>query len=136
MSNLSRHIRQVHNNESTECPDCGKALTISNLNKHIKSVHKKLKKTCEICNEEVPYSSISVHKRKVHNIGKPMDAVTPRGPNLKLRKKLKKEYNDEQEFNKIVGVGGDEEEGEMEIDEDTEPRTVQVGDQNFTFSFT
>ena len=58
MSNLSRHIRQVHNNESTECPDCGKALTISNLNKHIKSVHKKLKKTCDICNEEVPYSSI------------------------------------------------------------------------------
>ena len=48
----------VHNNESTECPDCGKALTISNLNKHIKSVHKKLKKTCDICNEEVPYSSI------------------------------------------------------------------------------
>ena len=42
----------------TECPDCGKALTISNLNKHIKSVHKKLKKTCDICNEEVPYSSI------------------------------------------------------------------------------
>ena len=58
MSNLSRHIRQVHNNESTECPDCGKALTISNLNKHIKSVHKKLKKTCDICNEEFPYSSI------------------------------------------------------------------------------
>jgi len=139
MSNLSRHIRQVHNNESTECPDCGKALTISNLNKHIKSVHKKLKKTCEICNEEVPYSSISVHKRKVHNIGKPMDAVTPRGPNLKLRKKLKKEYNDEQEFNKIVGVEGEMgmEEGEMEIDEGDEggARTVQVGDQNFTFSF-
>jgi len=138
MSNLSRHIRQVHNNESTECPDCGKALTISNLNKHIKSVHKKLKKTCEICNEEVPYSSISVHKRKVHNIGKPMDAVTPRGPNLKLRKKLKTEYNHEQEFNKIVGVEGEMmEEGEMEIDEAEEggPRTVQVGDQNFTFSF-
>ena len=51
-------VCSVHNNESTECPDCGKALTISNLNKHIKSVHKKLKKTCDICNEEVPYSSI------------------------------------------------------------------------------
>ena len=82
MSNLSRHIRQgwyhylvtvrgitvhtfssVHNNESTECPDCGKALTISNLNKHIKSVHKKLKKTCDICNEEVPYSSIRFVQR-------------------------------------------------------------------------
>ena len=80
---------QVHNNESTECPDCGKALTISNLNKHIKSVHKKMKKTCEICNEEVPYSSISVHKRKVHGIGKSMDDITPRGPNLKLRKRYR-----------------------------------------------
>lgn len=67
-----------------------------------------------------------------------MDAVTPRGPNLKLRKKLKREYNDGQEFNKLVGVAGEDEmeEGEMEIDEgDQEPRTVQVGDQNFTFSF-
>jgi len=85
MSNLSRHIRQVHNNESTECPECGKALTISNLNTHIKSVHKKLKKTCDICNEEFPYSFISVHKRKVHGIGKPVDDVAPRGPNLKKR---------------------------------------------------
>ena len=68
MSNLSRHIRQVHNNESTECPDCGKALTISNLNKHIKSVHKKLKKTCDICNEEVPYSSIRCVLRNIFMI--------------------------------------------------------------------
>jgi len=162
MSNLSRHIRQVHNNESTECPDCGKALTISNLNKHIKSVHKKLKKTCDICNEEVPYSSISVHKRKVHQIGKPMDAVTPRGPNLKLRKKLKMEptYNDDEEFNKVVSAaktypgakekranemdmeGMDGMEGmEAEFEEAAEPeedfgtRTIQVGDRNFTFSF-
>ena len=55
---ITYNSSSVHNNESTECPDCGKALTISNLNKHIKSVHKKLKKTCDICNEEVPYSSI------------------------------------------------------------------------------
>jgi len=102
MSNLSRHIRQVHNNESTECPDCGKALTISNLNKHIKSVHKKLKKTCDICNEEVPYSSISVHKRKVHNIGKPIDDVTPRGPNLKLRKRYQQMQNQEADFDKLT----------------------------------
>ncbi len=92
---IYKKMLQVHNNESTECPDCGKALTISNLNKHIKSVHKKMKKTCEICNEEVPYSSISVHKRKVHGIGKSMDDITPRGPNLKLRKRYrcgKKQY--------------------------------------------
>jgi len=106
MSNLSRHIRQVHNNESTECPDCGKALTISNLNKHIKSVHKKLKKTCDICNEEVPYSSISVHKRKVHNIGKPIDDVTPRGPNLKLRKRYQQMQNQEEEFDKLTEDDG------------------------------
>ena len=102
MSNLSRHIRQVHNNESTECPDCGRALTISNLNKHIKSVHKKLKKTCDICNEEVPYSSISVHKRKVHNIGKPIDDVTPRGPNLKLRKSYQRRQYQDEDFKKLM----------------------------------
>ena len=84
MSNLSRHIRQVHNNESTECPDCGKALTISNLNKHIKSVHKKLKKTCDICNEEVPYSSIRFVVRftftlNVQNFNKYLFAVFTRG---------------------------------------------------------
>lgn len=106
MSNLSRHIRQVHNNESTECPDCGKALTISNLNKHIKSVHKKMKKTCEICNEEVPYSSISVHKRKIHGIGKAMDDVTPRGPNLKLRKRYRQMIDNEIEFDRLAEGGG------------------------------
>jgi len=164
MSNLSRHIRQVHNNESTECPDCGKALTISNLNKHIKSVHKKLKKTCDICNEEVPYSSISVHKRKVHNIGKPIDDVTPRGPNLKLRKRYQQMQNQDADFDRLAepSPGGasygfrpnkrprftqdDEEEldeeglEEMNLEEDMEEelgsRTIQVGDKNFTFSFT
>jgi len=160
MSNLSRHIRQVHNNESTECPDCGKALTISNLNKHIKSVHKKLKKTCDICNEEVPYSSISVHKRKVHNIGKPIDDVTPRGPNLKLRKRYQQMQNQEEEFDKLTedDVGDNsyrppakmmrmdadseeefDDEGlegiDLEDEEDMGSRTIQVGDKNFTFSF-
>jgi len=154
MSNLSRHIRQVHNNESTECPDCGKALTISNLNKHIKSVHKKLKKTCDICNEEVPYSSISVHKRKVHGIGKPMDEVTPRGPNLKLRKRYQQMQNQEEEFDKLretpkrkrmkrsykdEDTTDEENEEEMEdldlSDEEGATKTIQVGDKNFTFSF-
>jgi len=160
MSNLSRHIRQVHNNESTECPDCGKALTISNLNKHIKSVHKKLKKTCDICNEEVPYSSISVHKRKVHNIGKPIDDVTPRGPNLKLRKRYQQMQNQEEEFDKLTEDDGNDsyrppakmmrlddnseedefdDEGlegiDLEDEEDMGSRTIQVGDKNFTFSF-
>jgi len=169
MSNLSRHIRQVHNNESTECPDCGKALTISNLNKHIKSVHKKLKKTCDICNEEVPYSSISVHKRKVHNIGKPIDDVTPRGPNLKLRKRYQQMQNQEEEFDKLTEEDGTpqrsypqrkrrkvkrDDDGDTTEDEDDAidedgledldleegeeemgSRTIQVGDKNFTFSF-
>merc|ERR1712088_255823 len=146
MSNLSRHIRQVHNNESTECPDCGKALTISNLNKHIKSVHKKLKKTCDICNEEVPYSSISVHKRKVHNIGKPIDDVTPRGPNLKLRKRYQQMQNQEEEFDKLttpkrMKLDSEDEDGEgledldLENEEDIGTKTIQVGDKNFTFSF-
>merc|ERR1711925_12309 len=134
------------------CPDCGKALTISNLNKHIKSVHKKLKKTCDICNEEVPYSSISVHKRKVHNIGKPIDDVTPRGPNLKLRKRYQQMQNQEEEFDKLTEDDGgdnsyrppakmmrmsaDEEEFDdeglegidLEDEEDMGSRTIQVGD--------
>jgi len=154
MSNLSRHIRQVHNNESTECPDCGKALTISNLNKHIKSVHKKLKKTCDICNEEVPYSSISVHKRKVHNIGKPIDEVTPRGPNLKLRKRYQQMQNQEEEFDQLMedepsakkikrsqddddpDFDGEGLEGiDLEDEEEMGSKTIQVGDKNFTFSF-
>ena len=84
-----------------------------------------------------------------------MDAVTPRGPNLKLRKKMKMDpsFNDE-EFNKIMAEktypGAKEkkvldqedleegmEAGESEDDEDEQfaRRTIQVGDQNFTFSF-
>lgn len=160
MSNLSRHIRQVHNNESTECPECGKALTISNLNKHIKSVHKKMKKTCDICNEEVPYSSISVHKRKVHGIGKPLDDIAPRGPNLKLRKRYRQMIENELEFDRLAGAGNDDsieedtytpngniEESILMDDENTmdsqmsqedepmEAKTIQVGEKNFTFSY-
>jgi len=162
MSNLSRHIRQVHNNESTECPECGKALTISNLNKHIKSVHKKMKKTCDICNEEVPYSSISVHKRKVHGIGKPLDDIAPRGPNLKLRKRYRQMIENELEFDRLAGAGpgnddsieeedtytpnGNIEESilmddentmdsQMDEDEPMEAKTIQVGEKNFTFSY-
>jgi len=158
MSNLSRHIRQVHNNESTECPECGKALTISNLNKHIKSVHKKMKKTCDICNEEVPYSSISVHKRKAHGIGKPMEDISPRGPNLKLRKRYRQMIENELEFDRLAAGNDsmeddgdtytpngnidesllmdestmDSQEGE---DEPMEAKTIQVGEKNFTFSY-
>eukprot|EP00088_Acartia_fossae_P003167 TRINITY_DN11310_c0_g1_i3.p1 TRINITY_DN11310_c0_g1~~TRINITY_DN11310_c0_g1_i3.p1 ORF type:complete len:503 (-),score=153.30 TRINITY_DN11310_c0_g1_i3:78-1586(-) len=157
MSNLSRHIRQVHNNESTECPECGKALTISNLNKHIKSVHKKMKKTCDICNEEVPYSSISVHKRKTHGIGKPLEDVSPRGPNLKLRKRYRQMIENELEFDRLAGDNQQEDEYEppvgeidqslLDDDENTmdsqlddedqpmEAKTIQVGERNFTFSY-
>jgi len=152
MSNLSRHIRQVHNNESTECPECGKALTISNLNKHIKSVHRKMKKTCDICNEEVPYSSISVHKRKAHGIGKPLEEITPRGPNLKLRKRYRQMIENELEFDRLADGNQSFSKGEVDEslleDENTmdsqdaedeeqplEAKTIQVGDKNFTFSF-
>ena len=41
----------MHNNESRECPECGKVLKIYNLKNHMKSVHQKIKKT-DICNEE------------------------------------------------------------------------------------
>ena len=119
MANQRRHIRQVHNNESTKCPDCGKAITISNLNKHIQSVHNKLKKVCGLCNEEVPYSSISVHRRRVHNMGKPVDDVTPRGPNLKLRK-INQEKFDEvkvEDFTHTRNRGWVKEEGEEDIEE-------------------
>ena len=48
----------------------------------------------------------SVHKRKVHNIGKPIDDVTPRGPNLKLRKRYQQMQNQEEEFDKLTEDNG------------------------------
>ena len=50
--------------------------------------------------------SSSVHKRKVHNIGKPIDDVTPRGPNLKLRKRYQQMQNQEEEFDKLTEDNG------------------------------
>ncbi|XP_023341424.1 uncharacterized protein LOC111711323 [Eurytemora carolleeae] len=85
-----------------------------------------MKKTCEICNEEVPYSSISVHKRKVHGIGKPMDDITPRGPNLKLRKRYRQMIENELEFDRLAettGTGyikGDGDDDEEMMDEEME----------------
>ena len=117
-ANWSRHIRQVHNKESTKCPDCGKALTISNMNKHIQSVHNKLKQECSLCNKEVPYFFISVHKRKVHNMGKPVNDVIPRDPNLKLRKSTKEKFYKikENNFNPQRNKGRVKEEGDFYID--------------------
>merc|ERR1711872_470160 len=109
--------------------------------------HKKMKKTCEICNEEVPYSSISVHKRKVHGIGKPMDDITPRGPNLKLRKRYRQMIENELEFDRLAESGDNNEFSKADDDEEDEDmngveeaeqmgtKTIQVGDRNFTFSF-
>ena len=48
-----------------------------------------------------------MHKRKVHNIGKPIDDVTPRGPNLKLRKRYQQMQNQEEEFDKLTEDVGD-----------------------------
>ena len=85
-SNLSRHVRQCHLNETQECPHCNRPLSMSNLTKHIKMVHMKVMQTCDICNEDFKYSVLSVHRRHVHGIGKPVDEVKHRGPNMKLRK--------------------------------------------------
>merc|ERR1711978_319429 len=106
---------------------------ISNLNKHIKSVHKKLKKTCDICNEEVPYSSISVHKRKVHNIGKPIDQVTPRGPNLKLRKRYQQMQNQDEEFDKMASTPARKKRKKRKLSEedDTDEEDLDLDDEDF-----
>ena len=126
MSNLARHVRQVHDNQTTQCPFCNKTLSNPNLNKHIKTIHKRLKKSCDICNEELPYSIISVHRRKVHNIGKPFNEVSPRGPNTNLRKRnaMKKVKNkmEMEEYYLEERITGLEE--------------IQVGDKKFTFSVT
>ena len=90
--------------------------------------------------------SFSVHKRKVHNIGKPIDEVTPRGPNLKLRKRYQQMQNQEEEFDKLttpkrMKLDSEDEDGEgledldLENEEDIGTKTIQVGDKNFTFSF-
>jgi len=94
----------------------------------------------------------------VHNIGKPIDDVTPRGPNLKLRKRYQQMQNQEEEFDKLtedngnyvppakmmrLGENSEEEdfddeglEGiDLEDEQDMGSRTIQVGDKNFTFSF-
>ena len=102
MSNLTRHIKAVHNNDSTKCPQCNKTITRINLLKHIKSVHNKLNVICNICNVECLYSNISVHKRKVHGLGKPVDDVTPRGPNFKLRKSYRQMLNQGEGFEKLT----------------------------------
>ena len=42
----------------------------------------------------------------MHNIGKPIDDVTPRGPNLKLRKRYQQMQNQEEEFDKLTEDNG------------------------------
>ena len=155
MSNLRKHIRNVHNNECVICPDCDKTFSISNLRKHILSVHEKLKYICEICNKEVSYAHISTHNRKAHGIGKPIDQVTPRGPNMKLRKEYRQSANPDQvvyymnEGNDVVKEitpNDDDMKNEeldkvkvedwMVLDVDTSPvtKTITVGGKNFAFS--
>ena len=128
MSNLSRHIRQVHNNETIECPFCNKQMSNPNINKHIKTIHKKLKKSCDICNVDLPFAAMSLHRRKVHNIGKPFNEVSPRGPNFKLRRR--------NTLGKIQGgLTGDLEMEEYYLKAEKESsEEIQVGDKNFTFS--
>ena len=128
MSNLSRHIRQVHNNETIECPFCNKQMSNPNINKHIKTIHKRLKKSCDICNVDLPFAAMSVHRRKVHNIGKPINEISPRGPNFKLRRR--------NVLRKMEGgfKNGVEMEEYYLKDEKEYFEEIQVGDKNFTFS--
>ena len=146
-ANWSRHIRQVHNKESTKCPDCGKALSISNMNKHIQSVHNKLKQVCSLCNKEVPYSLISVHKRRNHNIGKSVDDVTPRGPNITIRKSTNEKFDKikEDNFNHQRNNECLKEEGEYDFDKEgledldhgvaeDSSGAVRVGEEFFFFT--
>ena len=128
MSNLSRHIRQVHNNETIECSFCTKSMSTANINKHIKTIHKRLKKSCDICNEDLPYAAMSVHRRKEHNIGKPMSEISPRGPNFKLRRR-----NTLLKTESIVKKNVEMEEYYVKV-EKSSFEEVQVGDKNFTFS--
>lgn len=102
------------------------------------------------------FSYFSVHKRKVHGIGKPMDEVTPRGPNLKLRKRYQQLQNQEEEFDKLTTTTPKRKRRKIEVEDDTDEeneinnegledldmtaedsgtKTIQVGDKNFTFSF-
>ena len=115
---------------------------------------------CKICNKEVPYSNYSKHNRKEHGIGKPIDQVTPRGPNMKLRKEYRQSANSDQvvyymnEGNDVVKEidPNDDDEGGlamkneeldkvkvedwMVLDVDTSPvtKTITVGGKNFAFS--
>ena len=148
----------MHNDECVMCPDCGKSFGIGNLKTHIQSVHKKLKKICKVCNKG--YANISEHNRKEHGIGKPIDQVTPTGPNMKLRKEYRQSANPDQvvyymsEGNDVVKeiTPNDDDEGGLDmkneeldkvkvedwmiLDVDTRPatKTIIVGGKNFAFS--
>ena len=134
-SNLARHIKIVHNNETTECPQCSKTITITNLTKHIKSVHDKLQEICNICNVEIPYSFISAHKRKAHGLGKPIDDVTPRGPNFKLRKAYRQNLNRREGFVKLTEEIMFEDIDLEGADDGADSKTLHLGENTYTFSY-
>ena len=85
-----------------------------------------------------------------------MDEVTPRGPNLKLRKRYQQLQNQEEEFDKLTTTTPKRKRRKIEVEDDTDEeneinnegledldmtaegsgtKTIQVGDKNFTFSF-
>ena len=53
---------------------------------------------------------------KVHGIGKPLDDIAPRGPNLKLRKRYRQMIENELEFDRLTGAGTGNDDS---IEEDT-----------------
>ena len=83
-----------------------------------------------ICNLEIPYSFIFTHKRTVHHLGKPIDDVTPRVPNFKLRLMLIQGENldkltEETEFEDVPLAEADF----------VDSKTLHHGENTYIFSF-
>ena len=50
------------------CDHCGKSYpTMTNLKRHIKEIHKGLKATCNICNKKISSSALQQHIMAIHN---------------------------------------------------------------------
>merc|ERR1712088_355995 len=103
---LYNHVQSIHLGEKTNCPDCKKDISVDNFSRHVRETHERIKKPCPHCEKEFAMSNLSRHIRQVHNIGKPIDDVTPRGPNLKLRKRYQQMQNQEEEFEKLTEDDG------------------------------
>lgn len=50
------------------CPFCGKEFSLSNLSRHIKQVHKKIEEACPVCGKFISKANLSKHVRYVHKV--------------------------------------------------------------------